>query len=246
MELVSLTTPTGLAILKQHNLKPLNLMRSIFCLLLFSLSQSVFAQKIETKDSLVNEICKSVSELEDMNDSTAFWETVAGHLSLYFSKMEPKTQEQAWLYITMRLQRNCKQYAAILRNLYPENNGDWKALDSMPPQKASKTECRQIFEYKTLAYLESNGDTVHLDLSKDYWIDRFKDGTYSKLSFRWLRECEFEIMFIESNNRIRKNLSKPGDKYRYTLVEKKEHYYEVVSEVVGSGSNELTGFKIYF
>jgi hypothetical protein len=204
------------------------------------------AQTIETKDSLVNEICKSVNELDNMNDSTAFWQTVNAHLSPYFSKMEPEVADRAWTYINMRLQRNCKHFADILRNLYPENKGDWQLLERMPAIKASKNECREILKHKTLGYLESNGDTVHLELSKDFWIDRFKDGTYSKLSFRWLTECEFEIAFIESDNLIRKSLSKPGDKYRYTLIEKKAGYYLVVSEVVGSGSNDIVLFKIYY
>ncbi len=204
------------------------------------------AQVMETKDSLVSEICKSVSRLQDLDDSVAFWTAVSTPLEPFFSRMEKKVADQAWMYINMRLQRNCKHFSDFLKHLYPVDKGDWEELDTMPAVKASTSECRSILDYKTLAYLEGNGDTVHLDLNKDYWIDRFDDGTYSKLSFRWLTECEFEISFIESNNRFRKNLSKPGDKYRYTLIEKKDHYYEVVAEVVGSGNNDLTKFRIYF
>jgi len=70
------------------------------------------------------------------------------------------------------------------------------------------------------------------------------DGTYSKLRFEWVSACEFEIEFLESNNRIRKNFSKPGDKYRYQIVDSKDGYYDMSVEIVGADMHSL--FRMYY
>lgn len=74
-------------------------------------------------------------------------------------------------------------------------------------------------------YPDFNGDTVNLIIDKGLWTDNFKDGTYSKLRFKWINDCEFEIEFIESNNPVQSQFSKKGDKYLYQIIEKKDNYY---------------------
>jgi len=222
-------------------------MKLILFLLLLAATQQLSAQAVEPKDSLVNVICRSVSQLEDMDDTTALWGTVSEHLHPYFSKMEEATQKEAWMYINLRLQRNCKKYNDfMLRHYVEKDKTDWKILEKMPELKMTKSECRDILKQRSLQYLEGNGDSVQVEIANGFWIDHFKDGTYSKLKFRWMTDCEFEIEFVQSNNDSRRNLSKPGDKYRYTLVEKKAHYYDVLVEVVGSGSNDIVLFKMYY
>ncbi len=75
-------------------------------------------------------------------------------------------------------------------------------------------------------------------------MDLFKDGTYSKLKFEWLGDCEFELEFIESNNESRKSFSKPGDKYIYQILDKKAKYYLMSAWI--PGMSYFLKFKIYF
>jgi hypothetical protein len=77
-------------------------------------------------------------------------------------------------------------------------------------------------------------------IDKGHWVERFRDGTYSKLRFRWIDDCEFEIEFIESTNSVMSQVSKRGDRYRYQIINKNEKYYLVSVEAVGTGEYHLT------
>jgi hypothetical protein len=70
------------------------------------------------------------------------------------------------------------------------------------------------------------------------------DNTHSKLKIDWVSACDFRLTFIESNNHIRKNLSKPGEEYWYRLIDKQPGYYNVVAEV--KETQNLSAFKIYY
>ena len=94
------------------------------------------------------------------------------------------------------------------------------------------------------AYVDAMGDTVRLELGNGYWIDRFSDGTYSRLAFRWIDDCSFEIEFIESDNHTRQSFSKPGDVYVYQVNEKHPGYYDVSVEIKGTG--RYAAFRIYY
>ena len=70
-----------------------------------------------------------------------------------------------------------------------------------------------------------------------------KDGTYSKLSFEQLAPDEFVITFIESNNKIKKNFSKAGDKYYYSIISKGKNYYTLCVTIPGLKGSTL--FRVY-
>lgn len=102
----------------------------------------------------------------------------------------------------------------------------------------------QFRKHKIYKYIEFNGDTTNLKIDNDFWIDNFKDGTYSKLKIYWSSDCYFDIEFINSNNEVRKKISHPGDKYRYTILEKFDNYYLMSVEI--TGIKRFSIFKIYY
>lgn len=122
--------------------------------------------------------------------------------------------------------------------------GDWETVDEKPNSVVNKKVCRKFIDHINYTYLEANGDTVKLQIENGFWVDHFKDGTYSKLKLNWITDCEFEIEFIESNNKLRKGFSKPGDKYRYQVINKKDNYYEMSVEILGTGRH--VKLKLYF
>ncbi|MFN7261174.1 MAG: hypothetical protein ACK5TU_14835 [Cyclobacteriaceae bacterium] len=210
-------------------------------LLLISLIS--YGQSDSQKDSLINEICKSIIENAGASDSIKITVAYDRHLIPYLSKYSKEEQEKIWETLYYRMQRNCKEFKEI-DDKVTEQKGDWKSVDKKPEAMLSKKTCKDFLKYKKYKYLEASGDTVNLSIENGIWIDRFKDGTYSKLKFIWVSDCEFDIEFIESDNRLRKNFSKPGDKYRYQIIDKKRTYYDMSVEILGT--NRYMTFKIYY
>ncbi len=210
---------------------------------LLFISSTTFGQSQETKDSLTNEICKTIKATKDQSDSILFFGTLKEHLVPFLLEYPEKKRKEIGKSIYLRLQRNCIEFKTILERVSPPSK-DWEVRGGKPIIHLNEKKCKQFLGYKKYKYLESNGDTVNLQIENGYWIDHFKDGTFSKLKFYRISDCEFEIEFIESNNEIRKNFSKVDDKYRYQIIDKKENYYNMSLEIVGTNGFYL--FKIYY
>lgn len=65
--------------------------------------------------------------------------------------------------------------------------------------------------------------------------------TYSLLEIKWKNECKFELEFQESNDPLKKEISQPGDIYKYEILvndensiflktfwQKREYQFELV------------------
>lgn len=214
----------------------------IFAFLLISTAAA--AQTQAQKDSLVNEMCKTISATKQMTDSMRLFMAYQKHYFIFLSKYQADIREEIGANIYFRLQRNCKEFKEILTRLDPPKGGDWKAVSRKPKSNLKKKTCRPFTDHQEYTYIEATGDTVNVHIKYGYWIDYFKDGTYSKLKFEWGKGCEFDIEFIESDNLSRKNLSKPGDIYRYQILDKKENYYDMSVEIVGT--DRFLTFKMYY
>jgi hypothetical protein len=103
--------------------------------------------------------------------------------------------------------------------------------------------CRDFLRYTKYYYIEANGiDTILVKITNGIYMETMPDGTYSKLKFYWQSASEFTIEFIESNNRVRKNYSRKGEKYNYELIEKGKNYYKLC---VWGEQDDIMTFKIY-
>lgn len=194
-------------------------------------------------DSVVAVMCQTLLRADGYPDSTKVIIVFQEHLKPYLSRFPENQAEEIWSNIYFRLQRNCSEFRRILQALRSPSE-EWNEVGERPVSKLNKKTCREFLQQKNCRYVQAPGDTVMLTVNDGYWIDHFKDGTYSKLKFTWIDECEFEIEFIESNNDVRKNFSKPGDRYRYQLLEQKDNYYSVSAQIVGTASYAL--FKILY
>lgn len=213
----------------------------ILTLLLFSLLASAQTQ-VQT-DSIVQLVCEHIIKNNEQQDSIRIQEAYQAHLYGYVGPFDAETQNQITTSVYMRLQRNCPEFYRIISRLYG-NDGDWKEESESLKSKLSKKECKQFFKRGKYWYLEGNGDQTYVQFDAEYWTDTFTDGTTSKLHMHWNNTCEFQIEFIESNNLIRKNFSRKGDRYNYTILELKDNYYEMLAEIPEKG-HKLT-FKMYF
>jgi hypothetical protein len=117
-------------------------------------------------------------------------------------------------------------------------------VDIEPASKLSQEDYDAFFRSNSLKYLEPNGDTVAVQITDTTWEDHLPDGTYSRLVLTKEWPFEFVLSFIESNNYMRKNFSKPGDMYRYKILKKENGYYSMFTQAIGSKMKYL--FKIYY
>jgi hypothetical protein len=202
-----------------------------------------FAQTQMQRDSVVDEICKTIQLLADQPDTVRIYTAYEEHLYPFVARYPEEIQDEISENIYFRLQRNCWAFKEILIRAEPPNP-DWDIVSEKPVTRLKKKTCRQFLQHGEYTYLESTGDTVRLRLEPGYWTDHFIDGTYSRLKFRWTGDCSFEIEFIESNNVVRRNFSQPGDVYRYQVVDKKEGYYEMSVEI--PGSDLVSMFKLHY
>ncbi|WP_148041962.1 hypothetical protein [Hanamia caeni] len=218
-------------------------MRVIIMIGLCFVTAISFGQKEESIDSLVNEICRSIETNNSNVDSTKVFNAYSTHVPSFLAKYPENKKEEILSHIYDRLQRNCKIFWEIL-NRNDSSQKNWEVLSSTPNSVLNKNDCQQFLKYKRYKYLEPEGDSVNLQIENGFWIDHFKDGTFSKLKFHWLNNCEFEIEFIESNNVIRKGFSKPGDKYKYKILDKKSNYYDMSVEI--PETNTFAKFKLFY
>ncbi len=62
-------------------------------------------------------------------------------------------------------------------------------------------------------------DTTYVTISNNMFLERMNNGrTYSLLNLEWKGECKFKLIFKESNDPFKKELSKPGDTYLYEVM----------------------------
>ena len=218
----------------------------IFCIsifLFFWLHSDSQTKKIA--DSTLEEMCKTLQTNPNntLSDTDRIKDVFQKHITPLVSDLNETEQTDALQFVYFRLQRVCKEFKSILDRI-DTNKGDWVSVDQKPVSHLHKDEYIEMLKIGKFYYKEFSGDTVQLTLGNNIWEDHFKDGTYSRLKLRWLKDAEFQIEFIESNNLIRKNYSKPGDKYNYQLLEKKDNKYKLSAEVVGTG--RFVTFYLYF
>lgn len=214
--------------------------------LLFLLSIIVFVAQAQTessKDSLMTEMCKAIDFYKGLDDTLLIGHIVDEHLNPFLENLPEKKRQSVGQEIYFRLQKKCDAFAKILERLVPQK-GDWERVSAQPAMVISTDSCKKFLSHKNYYYLESTGDTVRLSLANGFWTERFIDKTYSKLSFKWTGDCSFEISFISSSNLIRKNYSKPGDIYKYQIIEQTGKYFFMSTNV--EASTDFMTFKIYY
>jgi hypothetical protein len=180
-----------------------------------------------------------------LDDSTRIAGMFVKHFSEIFENTKEEDRDALFDKIAFRMQRLCNEFKQISIRADRPSKGDWEILKQKPTSTLSPTECNSFKLIHEFYYFESaTGDTVRLSIKGGFWIDQFTDNTFSKLRFYWINDCEFEIEFIESNNRSRKNFSMPGDKYKYQIIGKGTGFFKLSVEVVGS--SQFYSFKLYY
>ena len=217
------------------------------CLLilsLFAFASNVTAQSIQQIDSLTMKMCDGLVELSDIKPHLQISIVFQKHLPGFFEKSKISSQQAADSIadlIYFRMQKNCHRFREVLDKT-EENKSDWKTLTAKPESELSAKQLKKFFEGKNYYYKEFDGKIVNLEISPDSWSETFEDNTTSKLILHRLDNNEFELEFVESNNKTRKNLSVAGERYHYGVYAFNKGAYSVW---VISGEGAIYGFRLY-
>ncbi|MBS4066270.1 MAG: hypothetical protein KGZ74_17050 [Chitinophagaceae bacterium] len=202
-----------------------------------------FSQIVINVDSLTEKMCYSLNTDSYESDSASLVNMFAKHLSGYVGKISESELDSIYTKCFFRLQVTCKLFKTILDKIDPGND-DWVSVNEMPKSKLSRSECDDFFSLTKYKYLENNGDTTIVHLTQRSWQDYFIDGTYSKLTLKRTSASDFDLIFLESNNLSRKNMSNTGDTYSYRILEKKNGYYLMLIHI--KKSSQMATFKLYY
>lgn len=90
-------------------------------------------------------------------------------------------------------------------------------------EKQKNLSCADIkngeFYYLTNQLNGQNADTTYVTISDDLFLERMKYGrTFSLLNVSWKSDCEFELEFVQSNDPLKRELSTPGEIYKYEII----------------------------
>ena len=152
-----------------------------------------FAQEIKDIDKFSKDVCNSIINSKEKEDSIKLQNAFYENFILFAEKFKlSELNDDLAQKIEFRLQKNCDWYQEYLTKLSGYNDkSDWKILDQKPEIKATAKECNDFFKkHSKFYYLEFEGDKTLVDVSNNFWTDKLTDGTYSKLSFK-LKNCHF-------------------------------------------------------
>jgi hypothetical protein len=212
-------------------------------LLLVSSSFS-FAQTISEIDSISKTFCGVLEETRDnKNDTTRLQSLYENQFGGYLKTIKPTNGKNVGQILYYRMQRNCMEFRELLDRLDPPKMGV-KRVTEKPKSKASEEDLAAFKKTKKFYYYEVNGDVTKVKMAKGKWVDSFKDKTSSHLSYNWTSNCDFELVFIESNNEMRSNFSVSGDVFLYSVISKESNYYTLSVNIPGQLVFEE--IKIYY
>ncbi|MFV0183524.1 hypothetical protein OBK25_02210 [Empedobacter falsenii] len=194
--------------------------------ILFIICSISFSQNIDDKrDLLINDLCNILTKNKNLNDLERI-NLVNQDISLVeyfkdFSKDEIQSEEEAIFY---RFQKNCKAYTDIIRKFSEKNNENWITLENLPKSTINDKEYKLIKSASELYYFDYEGNKTIVKIENNNWIEYFIDESFSKLKLHWKNNYDFNLEFLESNNLIKKSLSRKGEIYQYRILSKEYNY----------------------
>lgn len=202
------------------------------------------AQKKDNSiDVLVNEMCNNFNENKNLTDSTRIKILNEKFIWPILKNQTEENATEIGNQIYFKLQKNCQEFREYLYRVDPPQDDNWVRLTVRPSIEITDEQIKMLKKTNKFHYYEYAGETTKVQTNDKLWTETFADGTFSKLNYDWTTANSFELTFIESNNKTRKNFSKKGDKYKYQLISKEDNHYWVLVEI--PNQPELLKFKLF-
>lgn len=200
----------------------------LFLFFIIIFSNPIFSQDMSKK--LAEKICKclekeKIKTIEQMNP--CFEKVLIENLKEIYKVYKVKSIEELdfnklGIEIGAKLMKEC-DYA--LEKLTPEEN---KFKKNFVPEK--NLDCSNLkngdFYYLNLNTITKTKDTTFVTIKKNMFLERMNNGrTYAMLDISWKNDCEFELIFKDSNDPLKNAMSKSGEKYNYKVVSSTSNYF---------------------
>ena len=211
--------------------------------MLLGASNIIRSQSMVEIDSLSYELCDYLQNRDDQNDTLKINSLYENRFFPYLRTFEETRAELVGRQLFYRLQRNCIDFRELLDRLNPPKEAVNRKMEK-PESSISKKELRDFKNQHEFYYYEVAGDTTKVTMKDGIWIDNFSDNTFSRCTYNWLTETEFELVYLESNNETRANFSLKGDRFIYQVISKGENYYTLSLNIPGQEVYEVS--KMYF
>lgn len=196
----------------------------------------------DTTDQMIDKMCLDLKHNESLNDSLKIKSINQKFIIPYLAQFSDSERQDKFDHIYFRLQKKCQDFKDYLQRTDPIKSDNWVILNSRPSITVSKSEINNFRNNRQFYYSEYDGnEKIIVKTDKNFWIETFVDGTHSKLHYKWIGKNKFELEFIESNNTIRKNFSKKGDRYMYQVINKENNFYWILVE----SPTEIVKFKLF-
>ena len=218
-------------------------MKKTIIILLIGISNIAFSQTMKEIDSVSKVMCNYLKQSDIKNDTLKINSLYQTQLYSYLGKVEESKAEKVAEQVYYRLQKNCVEFRELLDRLDPPKEPVDRIIEKPKPQ-ISKKEINEFKKQRDFYYFEVAGDTTKVVMEKGNWIDSFSNKTFSKLTYNWINETEFELVYETSNNETRSNFSLKGDKYIYQVLAKEKTYYLMTVNI--SGEKIFEKFKLYY
>jgi hypothetical protein len=217
--------------------------KNILTLFLIGISNLTFSQTMTQIDSLSNVFCDYLKQSDIKNDSLKINTLYEKQFYPYLRNVERSKVDKIGNQLYYRLQRNCLEFRELLDRLEPPKEAVVRITEK-PTPTISKKQLKEFKNKKEFYYFEVAGDTTTVAMKDGFWTDSFTNKTYSKLTYSWINDTEFELIFIESNNETRTNFSVKGDKFVYQILSKEEGFYFMSVNIPGQVTFDK--FKIHY
>lgn len=219
-------------------------MSRIIVIFLLIFSTNFLAQDHrDNSDRMIDEMCKDFKSTEKMNDSLRIESLNEKFVFPYLQQFSDSERDKKVDYLYLRFQKRCEDFREYLQKVDPPKGENWVRLNEKPNIIISDKEIKNFKSINDFYYFEYAGEKTLVKTNKMHWIETFSDGTNSKLFYKWIEKNKFELEFIDSTNRTRKNFSKKGDKYIYQIISKQDNYYWILCEI--PGQSEILKFKLF-
>ncbi len=192
----------------------------ILTIFLFGTSCNLAAQDII--DKLSRKLCKCIEKQEVKNSSEmgpCFEDLLIRNLKdikehYNAETMDDINMEEIGNKIGAKMIKECPY---VMENFPSGVVGNEEKVTKQPNLKCDDLK-KGDFYYLTQRPEGGIVDTTFVTISNNMYLERMKNGrTYSLLDIKWKDNCEFDLTFKESNDPMKKELSKSGDVYEYEI-----------------------------
>lgn len=190
-------------------------------LICFGVNTNLSAQEII--DKLSKKLCKCVEKGEVKNVSEmgpCFEELLINNLKEIKEYYNAETMDDIDMgeignKIGAKMIKECEY---VVKTFPTTMAGNEKEVTKEPDLKCDDLKSGNFY-YLTTRPEVGIMDTTFVTISNNMFLERMKNGrTYSMLNIKWKDDCRFDLVFIESNDPFKKELSKPGDVYEYEVL----------------------------